>query len=871
MKNIFRMMVCFSLYIIFMLPCLVVMSDMYVEPDAARFLLASPAYSPSMSPAYTPTSPASPEDTPTDNILINCGAPNKDASEDGREWDIDSLPKFTSSPDILDTSTETFRAVDQSSSVDEIPYSTVRVIRSKLTYTIPVSEAGQKFVRLYFYPTNYSTGFDSTTSFFSVHAADHVLLSNFSAFLNLQPPSLTLVKEYVITVNQSGLLEVTFTPYPNSSAFVNGIEVVSIPDKLYIKENGDSRYAIRMVGRDSQETTSFYVNDSMALEKLYRLNVGGKYISSTDDSGMFRSWDIDMPYLLENDTGVIPVIQIPVKYTLTTPSYTAPEDVYTTARTMGKTEYISNMTWMFQVDSGFNYLLRLHFCEIRMQVNNLGQLVFDIFINNQIAQQAAEILEWTGGTQIPIYKDYAVFVSAKEDGSKSKPYLLLTLRPNVQLKPQYYSTILNGLEIFKLSQPGGSLAAPKSEIEIQNSGFSHSVLVGALLGGLLLFLLMVGFLLLRRRRKKSRDVNNKFRSTSTDNSLLPPVRSHKFSVEEIKLATSNFDNNFVIGKGGFGNVYKGYMKKGTSHVAIKRLNPSSRQGAHEFQTEIAILSNLRHRHLVPLIGCCDDNGEMILVYDYMVHGTLRGHLYGGNNPSLSWKQRLQICIGAARGLHYLHAGAERVIIHRDVKSTNILLDEKMVAKVSDFGLSKMGPSDTSVTHMSTAVKGSFGYLDPEYYLRRQLTTKSDVYSFGVVLFEVLCARPVIMQDLPHERMNLAEWSRICYRKGNLSEIVDTNLTGEIAVESLNKFGEVGYSCLTDHGADRPTMSDVVSSLELALQLQESLQTVDQDNLLIIKCVAEARSGEASSSSTNSDGFKSGVGSVFSDILNPNAR
>ncbi|KAL8117168.1 hypothetical protein AgCh_015178 [Apium graveolens] len=789
------------------------MSEFDVVPAYAP--LASTANSSFLWPAYTPTSPASPVYTPTDNILINCGAPMKDASEDGREWDIDSLPKFTSSPHNLDTSTETFRAVVESSSVDEIPYSTARIFSSKCTYTLPVSKAGQKFLRLYFYPTYYMFGFDMTNSFFSVDVANHTLLSNFCPYQHLEPRSVTLVKEYVITVNQSCVLDVTFTPSPSSLAFVNGIEIVSIPNKLYSKGNGDSKNAIRK-GRHAQENSSLYIDDSMALEKLYRLNVGGDYIPSANDSGMFRSWDLDRPYLLGSDTGSTQLSYLST-YTNITPPYTAPEDVYSTARTMQNYGYISNMTWFFPVDSGFYYLLRLYFCEMR-HVTNSGQVVFDIFINNQTAEHRADIFEWTGGAGIPIYKDYAVFVSDNTDDSKSKPDLLLTLQPRTMMGPLYYdTTLLNGLEIFKMSI--SSLAEPNSvgssETEtvrdIQKSGVSHSVLVGASLGVLLLFLVIVGFLLFRRRRKKYQDVNNIYRSTSADISFLPPVRSQKFSVEEIKSATSNFDNNFIIGKGGFGNLYKGCMKKGTSHVAIKRLNPSSRQGAHEFQTEIAILSNLRHRHLVPLIGCCDDNGEMILVYDYMVHGTLRGHLYGENNPPLSWKQRLQICIGAARGLHYLHAGAERVIIHRDVKSTNILLDEKWLP------------------------------------------------------------RPVIMQDLPHEQMNLAEWSRICYRKGTLSEIVDPSLTGEITVECLNKFGEVGYSCLRDHGTDRPTMSDVVLSLELALQLQESQETLDHDYLLIPKCVAQARSGEASTSSTGSDGFKSGIGSVFSDILNPNAR
>ncbi|KAL1809620.1 hypothetical protein ACET3Z_026610 [Daucus carota] len=736
-----------------------------------------------------------------------------------------------------------------------------------------------------------------TKSFFSVHTANHSLLSNFSVSLNLQKDLPHLVKEYVITVDESRSLEVTFTPNPKSFAFVNGIEVVSIPDKLYSEGIDDSKHVIKFLG----DQDGFPIDDSIALENLYRLNVGETGdISSTDDTGMFRSWDRDEPYLL-GSLGLTPTLKIPIKYTSDTPPYTAPEIVYYSARTINLESYGSKLTWVFTVDSGFYYLLRLHFCEFLREIIDSNYRVFYIFINNQTAEEQADIIKWTGGRGIMVYKDYVAYVSDNLDGSNSKTDLWLALYPNMEDNPHYKNAILNGLEIFKLSK-GDTLAAPNPESlepalppetvksrHVQKRGPLVSICIGGSLGGLILFsLILVGFLLHKRRTPRSQDIDHKSRSTTNNISSFPSVRSKKFSLEEIKLATGNFDDNFIIGRGGFGNVYKGYLENGVCTVAIKRLNPSSRQGFHEFQTEIKMLSNLRHLHLVPLIGYSNDGAEMILVYDYMVHGTLSSHLYGKNNHPLSWKQRLQICIGAAKGLHYLHSGVERMIIHRDVKSTNILLDKNMVAKVSDFGLSRVGPRDPTVTHISTIVKGSFGHLDPEYYKRKHITCKSDVYSFGVVLFEVLCARPAIMPELPMEEVNLAYWARNCYREGNLVEIVDKNLIGEIAVESFNKFGEVGYSCLREQGTDRPSMSDVLWNLEFALQLQESWERLDQDvhsNLgdQNVHLLSDARdyiakiyhklfsSTSSVTSGARSGGFKSGIGSVFSEIFNMKAR
>lgn len=276
---------------------------------------------------------------------------------------------------------------------------------------------------------------------------------------------------------------------------------------------------------------------------------------------------------------------------------------------------------------------------------------------------------------------------------------------------------------------------------------------------------------------------------------------------------------------------------------------------------------------------------MILVYDYMSQGPLRGHLYGTDLPPLSWKQRLEICIGAARGLHYLHTGAAQGIIHRDVKTTNILLDENLVAKVADFGLSKTGPT-LEQTHVSTAVKGSFGYLDPEYFRRQQLTEKSDVYSFGVVLMEVLCARPAINPTLPRDQVNIAEWALQKQKHGLLETIMDPCLHGSCNPESLQKFGDTAEKCLQEQGIDRPAMGDVLWNLEYALQLQEN---AGQPNLMdsstnLVSLMPHAMSphpvddasnvtgvSEAHSFGSDDDLEDASASAVFSQLVNPQGR
>ncbi|KAB1211458.1 Receptor-like protein kinase FERONIA [Morella rubra] len=508
-----------------------------------------------------------------------------------------------------------------------------------------------------------------------------------------------------------------------------------------------------------------------------------------------------------------------------------------------------------------------------------------------INETEADVIRCSGGNGIPVYKEYVVLVPDRSRGKQE--YLWLALHPRIEANSKYLDAILNGVEIFKLNRSDGSLAGLYQEAVVVSTGLEPNnklterknslmlvfIITGGLLGGVIAISMICFFVLRRSKRVKASgsgtsDPRSKWisfpktKSTQMQGSSLPSNLCRHVSFAEIKAATKNFDDVLIIGVGGFGNVYKGYIDGATTAVAIKRLKSGSQQGAQEFMTEIVMLSQLRHRNLVSLIGYCNDGSEMILVYEYMAHGTLRDHLYNSANSPLSWKQRLEICIGAARGLQYLHSGASHMIIHRDVKTTNILLDDKWVAKFSDFGLSKLGPTSVSQTHVTTVVKGSFGYLDPEYYRRQQLTAKSDVYSFGVVLWEVLCARPPLLRSAEKERVSLAEWARECYRNEMLDKIVDPFLKGKITPECLNKFGEVAVNCLLDEGIKRPTMDDVVGGLEFALQLQESAKDPSLGGVTKGTLFQKFTTGDSNGIFTAS--CELGV-SVFSELMDAKGR
>ncbi|XP_023904975.1 receptor-like protein kinase FERONIA [Quercus suber] len=775
---------------------------------------------------------------PIEKILLNCGGPLDATDYDGRKWTADVGSKYLSASGKSTIS----QAATLEPSVPEVPYMTARIFHSNFTYRIPVV-AGRKFVRLYFYPASYAS-LNASNAVFSATAGSYTLLDNFSALQTTEALGYAfIIKEYSINV-EGEKLDISFVPSakaPTAYAFVNGIEIMSMPD-IYSRTDG----TVMIVGQIS----AFDIGNNTALENVYRLNVGGNHIPPSHDTGLYRTWYADAPYIYGAAFGVSYSVDpnVTIQYPPSIPPYVAPIDVYATTRSMGPNSQVNlnyNLTWIFSVDSEFTYLVRLHFCEIQANITLINQRVFDIFLYNQTAEQGVDVIAWasvkTGGASqlygVPVYKDYVVLVVP--NGSPQQD-LWLELHPDPLSHPNYYDAILNGVEIFKINGTNGNLAgpnpipAPKQDVinptsYIPSSGDYktkiQAIIIGGICGGIIL-VIVIGFFLIaasrcqHRKNSSVREVPSKCHQDLEQGFTKKLCR--RFSFAEITVATKNFDEALLLGVGGFGKVYKGEIDGGATPVAIKRGNPLSDQGMHEFQTEIEILSKVRHHHLVSLIGYCEDSCEMILVYDYMAHGTLREHLYKTQKSPLPWKQRLEICIGAARGLYYLHTGAKQTIIHRDVKTTNILLDEKWVAKVSDFGLSKIGPT-IDKTHVTTVVKGSYGYLDPEYLLFQQLTEKSDVYSFGVVLFEIICARPVLNRTLPEEQVSLVEWVAHCHEKCILDQIIDPYLKGKIAPECFKQFTEIAMKCVANQSIDRPSMDEVTWNLEFSLQLQRNAE------------------------------------------------
>ncbi|MED6205199.1 hypothetical protein PIB30_015762 [Stylosanthes scabra] len=298
-----------------------------------------------------------------------------------------------------------------------------------------------------------------------------------------------------------------------------------------------------------------------------------------------------------------------------------------------------------------------------------------------------------------------------------------------------------------------------------------------------------------------------------------------FSLKELEKATDNFNLNRVLGKGGQGTVYKGMLVDGKI-VAVKKF--SVQGNVEEFINEFVILSQINHRNVVKLLGCCLEKEIPLLVYEFIPNGNLYEYLHDQNEDlPMTWDMRLRIATEIAGALFYLHSAASQPIYHRDVKSTNILLDGKYRAKVADFGASRMISIED--THLTTVVQGTFGYLDPEYFHTSQLTEKSDVYSFGVVLLELLTGQKPLSSLRPNEAKSLASYFVLCVEEDRLFDIIDDRVTKEGEKEHIIAVANLAYRCLELNGKRRPTMKEVARELDEIWKLERKSNNAQQNH------------------------------------------
>ncbi|KAL3612635.1 hypothetical protein D5086_003655 [Populus alba] len=307
-----------------------------------------------------------------------------------------------------------------------------------------------------------------------------------------------------------------------------------------------------------------------------------------------------------------------------------------------------------------------------------------------------------------------------------------------------------------------------------------------------------------------------------------------FTFRDLTTATKNFNHENLIGEGGFGRVYKGIIQKTNQVVAVKQLDRNGFQGNREFLVEVLMLSLLHHPNLVSLVGYCADGDQRILVYEYMINGSLEDHLLelAPDKKPLDWNTRMKIAEGAARGLEYLHESANPPVIYRDFKASNVLLDENFNPKLSDFGLAKLGPTGDK-THVSTRVMGTYGYCAPEYALTGQLSAKSDVYSFGVVFLELITGRRVIDNSRQTEEQNLVSWATPLFKdRRKFKLMADPLLQGNYPLKGLYQALAVAAMCLQEEASTRPLMSDVVTALEFLAVRNDAAEerAVDDDDI-----------------------------------------
>ncbi|XP_022715709.1 probable LRR receptor-like serine/threonine-protein kinase At1g07650 [Durio zibethinus] len=454
-----------------------------------------------------------------------------------------------------------------------------------------------------------------------------------------------------------------------------------------------------------------------------------------------------------------------------------------------------SLTYYFRCLANGNYTVTLHFAEIVIRDNrsyqSLGRRIFDVYVQEKLELKDFNIKNEAKGVDKAVIRTFKTVVRNKT----------LTIRFHWAGKgttgtPRRgtYGPLISAISVdsdFKPPVPIG---------ENENMKF----VVGAVVSVPCLIFIILGILWWKGYFQCEPSREQVLRGLD--------MQTGFFTFRQMKVATNNFDGANKIGEGGFGAVYKGVLLDGTI-IAIKKLSSKSRQGDREFLNELGMIAGLQHPNLVRLYGCCVEGTQLLLVYEHMENNSLARALFGPTESQLKldWPTRQKICLGIAKGLAFLHEESGLKIVHRDIKTTNVLLDGDLNAKISDFGLAKFDEEEN--THISTRVAGTIGYMAPEYALWGYLTYKADVYSFGIVALEIVAGKNNTKYRPEEDYVCLQDWALVLQQKGNLMELVDPRLGTEFNEEEAMRMTRVALLCTNSSPALRPIMSEVVSMLE----------------------------------------------------------
>ncbi|CAA0808755.1 Probable LRR receptor-like serine/threonine-protein kinase [Striga hermonthica] len=452
-----------------------------------------------------------------------------------------------------------------------------------------------------------------------------------------------------------------------------------------------------------------------------------------------------------------------------------------------------------------NYTVRLHFAEIVFTndstFSSLGRRIFDVYLQGRLVLKDFNIAAEAGGPGKPIVKNFTVAVT----GHTLKIHLYWAGKGTTGIPDRgTYGPLISAISVD-----------PNFNPPVHHKKVSVAMVGGTVAGAFCFLTLVLAFL-----RKRGYLGGGK---SSTDKELRGlDLQTGMFTLRQIKAATKNFDPANKIGEGGFGSVYKGLLLDGTI-IAVKQLSSKSKQGTREFVNEIGMVSALQHPNLVKLYGCCVEGNQLLLIYEYMENNCISRALFGKSpiqKLKLDWPTRRKICLGIARGLAYLHEESSVKIVHRDIKTSNVLLDKDLNAKISDFGLAKLNEDDN--THISTRIAGTIGYMAPEYAMRGYLTSKADVYSFGVVALEIVSGKSNTNYRPKEEFVYLLDWAYVLQERGSLLELVDPELGSAYSSEEAMVVLNVALLCTNAAPTLRPIMSQVVSMLEGHTEIQDLL-------------------------------------------------